>query len=63
MRRKKIETYKETSERLKLEKSQQAQAEANRKEELRRAEEMRRLEQENIEKEKMRKQAEQVYFY
>uniref|UniRef100_A0A914ZX12 Eukaryotic translation initiation factor 3 subunit A n=2 Tax=Ascarididae TaxID=6250 RepID=A0A914ZX12_PARUN len=59
LRRKKIENYKETSERLKLEKSQQALAEANRREEQRRAEEMRRLELENIEKEKMRKQAEQ----
>ncbi|VDM49542.1 unnamed protein product [Toxocara canis] len=59
LRRKKIENYKETSERLKLEKSQQAQAEANRREEQRRAEEMRRLELENIEKEKMRKLAEQ----
>ncbi|VDK46888.1 unnamed protein product [Anisakis simplex] len=59
LRRKKIESYKETSERLKLEKTQQAQAEANRREELKRAEEMRRLELENIEKEKMRKLAEQ----
>ena len=62
LRRKKIETYKETSERLRMEKSQQAQAEANRKEEQRRAEEMRRLEIENAEKEKLRKQAEQVSF-
>lgn len=59
LRRKKIESYKETSERQKLEKCQQAQAEANRKEEQRRAEEMRRLEQENIEKEKLRRLAEQ----
>ncbi|MFH4979304.1 hypothetical protein AB6A40_006013 [Gnathostoma spinigerum] len=59
MRRKKIEMYKETSERLKMEKSQQAKAEAEKKEEQRRAEEMKRLEQENIEKERMRKQAEQ----
>ncbi|KAI1725281.1 PCI domain-containing protein [Ditylenchus destructor] len=59
MRRKKIESYKENSENVRQEKIQQAQAEANRKEERRRAEELKRLEQENKENEKRRRVAEQ----
>lgn len=60
LRRKKIENYKETSERMRLEKSQKAQLEAMMREEQKRAEEMRRLEMENAEKERLRKIAEQV---
>ncbi|VDP10048.1 unnamed protein product [Heligmosomoides polygyrus] len=58
-RRRKIEYYKETSERVKAERSQQAAAELAKREEAKRAEEMKRLEQENIESEKRRRQAEQ----
>ncbi|PIO76700.1 hypothetical protein TELCIR_01216 [Teladorsagia circumcincta] len=49
----------ETSERVKAERSQQAAAELAKREEAKRAEEMKRLEQENIESEKRRRQAEQ----
>lgn len=59
-RRRKIESYKETSERVKAERTQQVQAELQKREEARRAEEMKRLELENLESEKRRKQAEQV---
>ncbi|VDM69594.1 unnamed protein product [Strongylus vulgaris] len=58
-RRRKIEYYKETSERVKAERSQQAAAEAAKREEAKRAEEMKRLEQENIESERRRRLAEQ----
>ncbi|KAL6726627.1 hypothetical protein Aduo_008580 [Ancylostoma duodenale] len=58
-RRRKIEYYKETSERVKAERSQQAAAELAKREEAKRAEEMKRLEQENIESERKRRLAEQ----
>jgi hypothetical protein len=59
MRRKKIESYKETNETMKREKHEKAQLEATKKEEQRRAEEMKRLEQENKENERKRRLAEQ----
>ncbi|CAI4227480.1 unnamed protein product [Auanema sp. JU1783] len=59
VRRRKIENYKESSERAKAERTQQVQAEMLKKEEAKRAEEMKRLEQENIESERKRKQVEQ----
>uniref|UniRef100_A0A0K0DE96 Eukaryotic translation initiation factor 3 subunit A n=1 Tax=Angiostrongylus cantonensis TaxID=6313 RepID=A0A0K0DE96_ANGCA len=58
-RRRKIEYYKETSERVRAERSQQAAAELAKREEAKRAEEMKRLEQENIESERKRRLAEQ----
>ncbi|KAK6031362.1 hypothetical protein OSTOST_02485 [Ostertagia ostertagi] len=54
-RRRKIEYYKETSERVKAERSQQAAAELAKREEAKRAEEMKRLEQENIERRSAKK--------
>jgi len=60
MRRKKIEQYKESSERLKAEKTREAAMEQNKKDEMRRAEEMRRLEVERADFEKQRKIEEQV---
>jgi len=60
LRRKKIEGYKESSEKLKQEKAYQVQVEANRKEEKRRIEEQRKLFEESKENERLRKKAEQV---
>ncbi|CAB3403650.1 unnamed protein product [Caenorhabditis bovis] len=58
-RRKKLENYKENWERVKAEKTAQAQSEAAKREESMRADEMKRLEEQNKESEKKRKLAEQ----
>uniref|UniRef100_A0A914XEM4 Eukaryotic translation initiation factor 3 subunit A n=1 Tax=Plectus sambesii TaxID=2011161 RepID=A0A914XEM4_9BILA len=58
-RRKKIEQYKELSERVKADKALQVELEDRKKEEARRAEEIRQLEKRNIEFERLKKAEEQ----
>ncbi|GMR42102.1 hypothetical protein PMAYCL1PPCAC_12297 [Pristionchus mayeri] len=57
MRRRKIETYKESSERVKAEKTAKAAEEAAKREEQKRIEEKKRLEQENLNIEKRKREA------